>query len=83
MNVEAENSSRRSGCGRGILRFFAWMFLMGFILNAVQLLVLGFADARGGEPLPLLENQGWLTGASAAASLAIAFILFRNSRRSP
>lgn len=82
MSGEHDPSARGGGCGRGILRVFAWMFLLGFMVNAIQLFVLGAAEIRGGEPLPLLENQSWLTGISAAASLLIAIILFRNSRRS-
>lgn len=75
------NETRRgSGMGRKILKLLAWFFLLGFILNAVQLIVLIASERAGAEPLPVLANHVWVTGASAGAYLLLAIILFRNAR---
>ncbi len=64
-----------------IARFMAFVFLLGFMLNASKIVMYAISRWVRGVTLALEPQHPWLTGAAALICLMLALSLFQIARK--
>jgi hypothetical protein len=71
----------RAGLFSRIARILALFFLFGFMVGAVQLIVLAYSQRNHPGAIPIDPLYLRLSGAGIAINLLLALVLFRISRK--